>query len=112
MKGLAVLLVLVATTGTSMKLQNYHTPIAKAMSLCHGALGSVHFEGGQAMIFASPGVDESLSTGNTMGAQGVTFTKKSTHASALFQVFPKNREVIAKNLKVHLANRFVCILPD
>ena len=112
MKRVAVLLVLLATTGASMKLQNYHTPIAKAMSLCHGALGSVHFEGGQAMIFASPGVDESLSTGNTMGAQGITFTKKSTHASALFQVFPKTREVIAKNMKVRLPNRFVCILPD
>jgi hypothetical protein len=108
----AALLLLVTVTGVTAHLHEYHASIPKSMAACHGALGSVHFEGGQAMVFASPGVNESLNTGSAGGAQGITFINQRTHAQASFDVYPKRRIVEANHLKFKVPGKFVCILPD
>ena len=112
MKTLVCLLLLGATLGATTTLRDYHTGIATSMSACKGALGSVHFEHGQAMVFASPGVNEALNTGSESGAQGVTFTNQKTHARASFDIYPKSRTISAKHVKVKIPTRFACILPD
>lgn len=112
MKHLAALLVLAITTGATEHLHEYHASIPRSMAACHGALGSVHFEGGQAMVFASPGVNESLNTGSAEGAQGITFINQRTHARAAFDVYPKRRIVEAKHLTYKVPGKFVCILAD
>lgn len=112
MKLLAALLLLATATGATTRLHDYHAGIPASMAACHGALGSVHFEGGHAMVFASPGVDEALNTGSAEGAQGITFVNQRTHARAAFDVYPKRRIVEAKHFWFKVPGKFVCILPD
>lgn len=112
MKFLAAGLLLLCTLGVTHKLHDYHMTIVKSMAACHGALGSVHFENGQAMVFASPGVNESLHTGSELDAQGMVFTNARTRARAAFEVYPKRRLLEANHITFKIPGKFACILPD
>lgn len=107
---IAVLFALAAALGVTMTLRDSTISIHAAMSTCKGALGSVHFEHGQAMVFASAGVNESVGTSDYNGMQSIVFKNQTSGRKAAFDVYPKRRIVEAAHLQRKGA--VYCVLPD
>lgn len=107
---IAIVLALVTALGTTLTLRETTISVRQAMATCKGALGSVHFEHGQAMVFASPGVNESVGTGDYNGMQAIVFKSQKSGSKASFDVYPSRHIVEAKHLKRKGA--VYCVLPD
>ena len=112
MKRFAILIALIATLGVTSTLHDYKVPIAKAMSACASSLGSVHFEGAQAYVLPSRGVDMEMTTGTHAGDQGIIFKNQGGSSTATFSVNSKRRQVNVKHMHMLVPGRMMCVLPD
>lgn len=106
----SVLILMVALLGTEIKMRPANLGIKPPMKTCAGTLGSVHYEGGNMMVLASPGVDTGMSMDGNK--QKVVFTNQLTHRSAVITLDSPHGIVWVKNVYGKINTRIMCIQPD
>lgn len=113
MKFIALALVLLAaTSGSSVTLRNSHITFKRALESCTGALGSVTFALNHARIAAHEGVNIDESMTDTNGMFTAQLQSASGGKSASIALDQRERTVAAKNVRVEQNGAVACILPD
>ena len=109
---LSALVLLGATSASSVTLHDSNVTFRRALSQCPGALGTVTFALAHARIATHEGVTMETTEGDEVTEFSVRLRSSDGNKSANIEIDQRRRSVEGKDVRATLNRSVACIFPD